>query len=142
MVKNTKTSISSERDITFPLNKKILNLPQMTYCEKLFQMNKKYFQVLRMNAVNEALFWASTITAFAFHAKSFTVTILGFFFFPSFHFFWTDCQNIFREPFIISYQESVWPRSDSFLGHNKMFFCKKCSLLFVTRVAHDTAYAQ
>ena len=42
-----------------------------------------------------------------------------FSFSPSRHFFWTDCQNLFSQRFIISYQESVWPRSDSFLGHTK-----------------------
>ena len=29
---------------------------------------------------------------------------------------------------MISYQESMWTRSDSFLGHTKISFCKYCSL--------------
>ena len=36
-------------------------------------------------------------------------------------------KKLFNQCFIISYQESVWPRSDSFLGHTKMSFRKYCS---------------
>ena len=54
--------------------------------------------------------------------------LLVFSFFPSRHFFWKDCQKHLSEPFIISYQESVWPRSDSFLGHIKRLFNKNCFL--------------
>ena len=61
------------------------------------------------------------LIAFAFNAKSFGIAFLVFFFFPSRHFFQTDCQKLFRQRFMISYQESVGPRSDSFLGHSKVF---------------------
>ena len=41
--------------------------------------------------------------------------------------------------FIISYQESVWPRSDSLLGHTKTFFRKNCSWsCYSWRVWHMT----
>ena len=39
--------------------------------------------------------------------------------FPSLHFFWADCQNFYSQRFILSYQEIVWPRFDSFLGQTK-----------------------
>ena len=42
--------------------------------------------------------------------------------------FWINCQKIFGEHFKICYQGSVWPRSDSFLGHTKRCFHKNCSL--------------
>ena len=42
-----------------------------------------------------------------------------FFFSPSRQCFWTDCQKFFRGGFKTSYWESVWPRSDLFLGHTK-----------------------
>ena len=45
-------------------------------------------------------------------------------FFPSSPFFWTSCQKLFSQRFNISYQESVWPRSDSFLGHTKIISVK------------------
>ena len=53
--------------------------------------------------------------------------LLVFSFFPSRHFFWTDYQMLFAWRFIISCQESVWPRSNSFLGHTKKSFNKNCS---------------
>ena len=62
-----------------------------------------------------------------------------FLFFPSRHFFWTDFQKVLSEPFIINYQESVWPRSDSFLGDTKRFFRKIFSLSFYSwRLWHMT----
>ena len=57
-----------------------------------------------------------------------TQELLQFPFFPSRHFFWMDCQKLFSKRFMISYQESVWPRSDSFLGHTEKYFLKNCSL--------------
>ena len=51
-------------------------------------------------------------------------------FFPFFHslcFFCTDCQKLFSKRFIISYQESAWPKFDSFLGHTRNSFRKICS---------------
>ena len=64
------------------------------------------------------------ITAFAFDAESFAIAILVFFFLS---FLWTDCQKIFRQRFMISYLENVWPRSDSFFGRTKRYFHKNCS---------------
>ena len=49
-----------------------------------------------------------------------------FSFFPSCHFFWTDCWKLFSQYFKISYQGNVWPRSGSFLGHIKKYFRKNC----------------
>ena len=62
-----------------------------------------------------------------------------FSFFPSRHFFWMDCQKLFREGFNFSYQENVWPRFDSFLGHTQKYFRKNCSLsCYSWRVWHMT----
>ena len=35
-----------------------------------------------------------------------------------------DCQKLFSERFKIIYQESVWPRFDSFIGHAKNYSIK------------------
>ena len=54
---------------------------------------------------------------------------LPFFFFFFFSFrtgFSTDCLKLFSKGFIINYQENVWPRSDSFLGHLNKSFRKTC----------------
>ena len=60
-----------------------------------------------------------------------------FSFLPSCQLFWTDYQKLFIQFFIMCYQESVWPRSDSFLGHTKYYFCKKCfSSCYSWRVWH------
>ena len=78
------------------------------------------------------------IFVFAFKAKRFAIAFLVFFsFFSSRHFLWTDWQKLFSECIIISYGESVWPRSDSFLGHTKKSFRKKCpSGCYLRRVWH------
>ena len=55
-------------------------------------------------------------------------------FFSAHHFFWTDCQKPFSQRFILSYQESVWPKSNLFIGHTKKSFRKNCSQV----VIHDT----
>ena len=80
--------------------------------------------------------------AFAFNAKTFAIAILVLFFFFHFSFsslFWTDCQKLFSELFIISYQRNKWPRSDSFLGHTKKSLRKNCrSSCYSRRVWHMT----
>ena len=65
---------------------------------------------------------------------------LPFFFFFSFTTgFWTDCLKCFSKRFIKNYQGSVWPRSDSFLGHMKRSFHKKYSwTCYSRRVSHMT----
>ena len=64
-------------------------------------------------------------------------------FFPSRPFFWTSCQKLFSQRFNISYQESVWSRSDSFLGHTKNYFRKNCSRSSYSRcVWHMTWFMQ
>ena len=69
------------------------------------------------------------ILAFPFKSKSFAIAILLFFsFVPSCHFFCKDYRKILNEPLMISYQESVLPRSYSFLEHTKKFFRKDCYL--------------
>ena len=72
-----------------------------------------------------------------------------FSFFPSRHFFWTDCRKLFSQCFIISYQESVLPRSDLFLGRTKISFCKNCSsscysrcVWHMTHLIHGNQYSQ
>ena len=80
------------------------------------------------------------VIAFAFNAKSFAIAILVFFsFFPSRHFFWTDCQKLFSQHFNFSYQENVWPRFDLFLGYTKTYFRKNFSWsCYSRRVWHMT----
>ena len=57
----------------------------------------------------------------------FATAFLLFFFFFSFPSLFLDrLPKLFSQRFI-SYQESVCPRSDSFLGHNKKSFLKNCS---------------
>ena len=59
------------------------------------------------------------------------------FFFSLLTGFWTDCLKVFSKYFIINYQGRVWPRSDSFLGHTKKSFRKKCpSSCYLRRVWH------
>ena len=43
-----------------------------------------------------------------------------------FHRILDGCLKLFSKRFIINYKGSVWPRSDSFLGHIKKSFRKKC----------------
>ena len=52
---------------------------------------------------------------------------LFFSFFPSRHFFWADCEKFFSQRFMMTCQETVRPRSHSFLGHSKKSFRKSCS---------------
>ena len=62
-----------------------------------------------------------------------------FFFFSSLTGFWRDCLKLFSKSFIINFQGSVWPSSDSFLGHTKKPFCNKCSSSsYSRRVWHMT----
>ena len=90
--------------------------------------------VLKLVTYNLSLFVITsllfgTVMTIAFNTRTFAISFLFFFsFFPSRHFFWMDCQKLFSKRFIISYQESVWPRSDSFLGHTEKYFLKNCSL--------------
>ena len=56
-----------------------------------------------------------------------------------FYFFWTNCKKLFSQHFMMSYQESVWPRSVSFNGHSKRSFHKNCSSsCYSWRVWHMT----
>ena len=90
------------------------------------------FALVTIIWINIQLFFKHCIIAFAFNAKSFAIAILAFFLlFPSCHFFWTDCQKPFSQRFIISYQESVWPRSDSFLERTRKTSRKNCSSSFI-----------
>ena len=90
--------------------------------------------VLKLVTYNLSLFVITsllfgTVMTIAFNTRTFAISFLFFFsFFPSRHFFWMDCQKLFSKRFMISYQESVWPRSDSFLGHTEKYFLKNCSL--------------
>ena len=74
---------------------------------------------------------------------------LFFFLFSFLTGFWTDCLKLFSKRFMINYQGSVWPRSDSFLGHTKKSFCKKCSsscyswrVWHTTRLKHGNQHSQ
>ena len=53
--------------------------------------------------------------------------------FPSRQFFWKDCQKLFSHRFNFSYQENVWPRSDSFIGRTKTYFDKYISWSWYSR---------
>ena len=80
----------------------------------------------------------SVLIAFVFNAKSFVIFFL-FFFFSSL--FLDGLPKLFSQRFMISYQESVWPRSDSFLGHTKKSFRKNCSRsCYSWRVWHMTRF--
>ena len=51
---------------------------------------------------------------------------------------WT-AGKLFNQRFMISYQESMWPRSDSFLGHTKISFYKYYSTsCYSRRIWHMT----
>ena len=80
------------------------------------------------------------VIAFAFNAESFAIAILVFFlFFLLVTFSWRSAEKLFSKRFLVSYQENVWPRSDSFLGHTKMSFRKYCSTsCYSRRVWHMT----
>ena len=68
------------------------------------------------------------------YTKSFAIAILVFFvFFPSCHFFWTDCQKLLSQRFQISYKERLWPRS----GHS-LYILKKSFVKIVVRDACGT----
>ena len=68
------------------------------------------------------------VFVFGFNAKSFAIAILVFFlFFLLITFSGRTAKILSSECFMISYIESVWPRSDSVLGHTKMPFRKYCS---------------
>ena len=102
-------------------------------------------------SINLAVFYRKDwLFAFAFNAKSFTISILVLFFlffllFP----FLDGLPKGFSERFTISYQENVLPRSDSFLGHNKKFFRKNCCsscysrrMWHMTQVMHGNQHSQ
>ena len=91
------------------------------------------------------------------YTKSFAIAILVFFvFFPSCHFFWTDCQKLLSQRFQISYQERLWPRSGhslyilkkSFVKigvHTKKIFRKNCCswrVWHMTQLLHDNRHSQ
>ena len=81
------------------------------------------------------------VLAFAFNAKSFAIAILVFIFllFLLVTFSGWTAKKLFSQRFMISYQKSVWPRSDSFLGQTKMPFRKYCSTsCYWRRVWHMT----
>ena len=81
---------------------------------------------LNINNLKELPTLKMSSFAFVFNAKSFAVAILFFFLYRPFSL--EDCQKIFSQRFKSSYQESVWPRSGSFLGHTKKYFLKYCFL--------------
>ena len=137
----------------------------MTHVRSLDNSNNFYFYyhrlfVSKFGRVRTYLRWFSTQTlkssptscfiAFAFNTKSFAIAFLVFFFvfFPSHHFFWTDCQKLFNKRFMISYQEGAWPRSVSFLGHTKKSFLKNCSSIcylwrvwYMARLMHGNQHS-
>ena len=79
------------------------------------------------------------LVTFAYYIKSFAIAILLFF--PSFLApFLTDCQNFFKECFVILYPESMWRTLDPFIVHTKKCFHKNyCSGCYSQRVCtwHD-----
>ena len=94
--------------------------------------NKKLLNVIPL-PLSTYIYW---LIAFAFNAKSFAIAILVFFFLFFFllvNFSGHTANKLFHQRFMISYQESVWPRSDSLLGHTKMSFRKYCSTSYYSR---------
>ena len=72
-----------------------------------------------------------------------------FFLFPFSTGLWTDCLKLFSKRFNINYQGSMWPRSDSFVGHTKKYFHKNCSwscylqgVWHMTRLKHGNQHSQ
>ena len=94
----------------------------------LCEFNCIKIQTMSESASKSIYFSKNSFIAFAFNAKSFAIAILVFFiFFPSRHFSGRNAKKLFRQRFNFSYQEKVWPRSDSFIGHTKTYFRKNCS---------------
>ena len=130
-------------------NAKAINLKTVLWND-LFPFTFFTLQFLPYNWTINYWIKISFLTVPAFNAKSFAIAILVFFsFFPSRHFFWTDCQKLFSHCFNFSYQENVWPRSDSFLGHNKAYFHKNCSwscysrcVWHMTRLMHGNHHSE
>ena len=92
----------------------------VAFCDKVSQWTK---------------YETTTIIAFAFNAKSFLIACLVFVFF----FILVTFSGRTVESFTITYQESVWPRSDLFLGHTKNSFRKNCSSSYYSwRLWHMT----
>ena len=80
------------------------------------------------------------IIAFAFNAKSFAIAILAFLFFIFFlliTFSGRTAKTFFSQRFIINYQESVRPRSDSLLGYTKRSFYQNCFLRCYSWGTHE-----
>ena len=81
--------------------------------------------------------------------NSLQLPFIFFFFFSSSAGFWTEWLKLFNKRFIINYQGSVWLRSDSFLGHTKKSFHKKCSsgsysrlVWHMTRIKYGNQHSQ
>ena len=73
----------------------------------------KFWEISKNNFLHCFIFFH-----LAFNAKSFSVGFLVFFLFLLLVTFLGGLPKAFQSSFyIVSYQESVWPRSDSFLGH-------------------------
>ena len=91
------------------------------------------------------IFNFNSIYALAHNALQFS--FFFFFFFSAG--FWTDCLKLFSKRFLVNYQGNVWSRSNSFLGHTKKSFRKKCSwscylrrLWYMTRLKHGNQHSQ
>ena len=77
-------------------NAKAINL-KTVFWNDLFPFTFFTLQFLPYNWTINYWIKISFLTVPAFNAKSFAIAILVFFsFFPSRHFFWTDCQKLFR----------------------------------------------
>ena len=97
-----------------------------------------------------SFFIESFFIAFAFNIKYFTTAVHFVLFLFSFSsLFWMDCQKFNNQRFTFSYQENVWPRFDSLLGHTKIYFLKNCCLScysryvwHMTRLTHINQHSQ
>ena len=81
--------------------------------------------------------------------KAFQLSFQFFFlFFPFRHLFWTDCPKLLSQCFNFSYQQNFLmkksrKRSDSFLGHTKIYFHKNCSSSCYSRIVwHKIRFMQ
>ena len=86
----------------------------MLWLEKTLRMKRLEKNILVYQIKTTPLNWKIyRVRALALNALQLPFFFF-FFFFSLLTGFWTDCLKLFSKRFIINYQESVWPRSDSF----------------------------
>ena len=102
----------------------------------LFFFHYYFFLLVTFSGqVGKSFFAEEQLYCYPWHVWPRLDLFFVFFYFSTW--FWTDFLKLFSKRFIINYQGSVWPRSDSFLGHTKKSFRKKySSSCYWRRVCH------